>query len=212
MIYAPFLSTILAIVSTATGLGLGIGQGMAGFLGPNFGWRLPFLLVSIPAFFLAGICCFLEDPIRGGKERSVIVAQEQLVGEPNEIIHNEDEEKGVRCDQEEKDEIQDKSETDDDTCISPIVHNDMVDDKTHSSNIVEEGQNMNEIYPLESASIKSTCNLLSTPTVTLLLIQGAPSVLPFGITSTFLNDYLAQDKGLQVEVRKENAISTTLFY
>ncbi len=161
---------------------------------------------------MAGICWFLEDPIRGGKERSVIVAKEQLVDEPNEIIHNEDEEKGFSCDQEEKAEIQDKSETDDDTCISPILQNDMVDDKTHSSNIIEEGQHMNEIYPVESASFKSTCNLLSTPTVILLLIQGAPSVLPFGITSTFLNDYLAQDKGLQVEVSNENAISISLFY
>jgi MFS family permease len=203
LICQQFSSTIIAIISSATGLGLGIGQGMAGFLGPNFGWRLPFLLVSIPTFFLAGICCFLEDPLRGGKERSVIAAQEQLVDEPNRMIHNEDEEKGVSYGQVDDDEIQDQSETDEDTCTSPIIHNDIVDCKTHLSIIVEEGHTMNELYPVESASIKSTCNLLLTPTVILLLIQGAPSVLPFGITSTFLNDYLAQDKGLQVEVRKK---------
>jgi hypothetical protein len=47
---------LIATISTATDLGLGFGQGLAGFLGPRCGWKIPVLLVSIPAFIFAGIC------------------------------------------------------------------------------------------------------------------------------------------------------------
>ena len=56
-------------------------------------------------------------------------------------------------------------------------------------------------YSSEVPTFKSTLAMLKTPSVALVLAQGAPSVIPFGITSTFLNDYLAQDKGMTVEVR-----------
>ena len=34
---------------------IAIGQVLAGFLGPSYGWRLPFLLVACPALFFAAI-------------------------------------------------------------------------------------------------------------------------------------------------------------
>lgn len=55
-------------------------------------------------------------------------------------------------------------------------------------------------YIIEMPSSRTTCNMLRVPSVVLLLVQGAPNVIPFGITSVFLNDYLSQDKGLTTEV------------
>ena len=55
-------------------------------------------------------------------------------------------------------------------------------------------------YPAEKPSIRSTLNLVQTPTLALILIQGIPSVIPLGMISTFLNDYLSQEKGLSIEV------------
>lgn len=57
------------------------------------------------------------------------------------------------------------------------------------------------LYPVEKPSIRTTLLLIKTPTIILILIQGIPSVIPLGIASTFLNDYLSQEKGLSVEVR-----------
>jgi hypothetical protein len=48
----------------------------------------------------------------------------------------------------------------------------------------------------------STCQqLLSSPTVVLALLQGAPGCVPWGVINTYLNDYLAQNRGMTVEVR-----------
>jgi len=62
-----------AMVGIGTGLGISVGQGIAGFLGPSFGWRLPFLIVSIPALFCAAMVFFtVQDPERGGMEQVVL--------------------------------------------------------------------------------------------------------------------------------------------
>jgi hypothetical protein len=43
-------------------------------------------------------------------------------------------------------------------------------------------------------------SLLSCPTVLLTFLQGAPGCLPWGIVNSFLNDFLAEDRGMTVEV------------
>jgi MFS family permease len=61
-----------AVVSMGSGFGIAIGQGTAGFMGPSFGWRLPFLVVSIPALVCAlAVFCFVKDPERGGMEPAI---------------------------------------------------------------------------------------------------------------------------------------------
>ena len=55
---------------------------------------------------------------------------------------------------------------------------------------------------MDKPNLGTTCQMLRTPTLILILLQGAPNVIPFGIASVFLNDYLAQEKGLTTEVSK----------
>ena len=40
-------------IGVGCGVGISIGQGVSGFLGPRYGWRAPFLVVSIPAIMFA---------------------------------------------------------------------------------------------------------------------------------------------------------------
>ncbi len=40
-------------ISMGCGIGISVGQGAAGVLGPAYGWRLPFLVVSVPAMICA---------------------------------------------------------------------------------------------------------------------------------------------------------------
>lgn len=70
-------NAVAALASTATGVGVAIGQSLAGFLGPTFGWRLPFLIVSAPAFLCGFILLFTPEPQRGRKERAVLYMQER---------------------------------------------------------------------------------------------------------------------------------------
>ncbi|MEJ5362900.1 MAG: MFS transporter [Spirochaetota bacterium] len=61
-----------AWIGLAQGLGIAVGQLMAGFIGPVYGWRLPFILVAIPNFILAIIyLLFVKEPQRGKTEESL---------------------------------------------------------------------------------------------------------------------------------------------
>ncbi len=38
-----------SVITIGQGAGLLAGQALAGFIGPPLGWRVPFLLISVPA-------------------------------------------------------------------------------------------------------------------------------------------------------------------
>jgi MFS family permease len=50
-------------IGASIGIGTALGQIVAGFVGPSFGWRLPFVIVSLPSLVLAVLVCFfIVDP------------------------------------------------------------------------------------------------------------------------------------------------------
>jgi MFS family permease len=61
-----------AVVAFSQGMGVAIGQLIAGFIGPEYGWRLPFIIVALPnlvmifLFWLA-----VREPARGITEDSL---------------------------------------------------------------------------------------------------------------------------------------------
>jgi MFS family permease len=64
---------VSAMVSFGVGAGISVGQAVAGYLGPTFGWRLPFLVISIPAMVCAGVVYFtVKDPERGQMDRGFL--------------------------------------------------------------------------------------------------------------------------------------------
>ncbi|GMH92604.1 hypothetical protein TrST_g170 [Triparma strigata] len=63
---------VSALVGGGMGFGIAFGQMLAGFVGPAYGWRLPFVIVSIPAFICALLMLTtLTEPARGGQEAAV---------------------------------------------------------------------------------------------------------------------------------------------
>jgi MFS family permease len=158
--------TVNAIVGVGTGLGIAIGQGVAGFLGPTFGWRLPFLVVSIPALTCATAVLFtVQDPERGGMEQAV---REHRRQSPNEEMLASMEMAPLGGSREVSME-------------EPILGaNEEFDARVH----------WNTFW-----------SLLSTPTVVLSLLQGAPGCVPWGIVNTYLNDFLSENRGMTIEVR-----------
>jgi hypothetical protein len=62
-----------ALAGLAMGFGVGLGQLVAGLVGPEYGWRLPFVLVAVPALALVLLYALTtSEPQRGGQERAII--------------------------------------------------------------------------------------------------------------------------------------------
>lgn len=59
----------LAILSSISN---GTGQALSSFIGPIYGWRFPFMLLSIISFFILGILFFIKIPQRGASESELL--------------------------------------------------------------------------------------------------------------------------------------------
>eukprot|EP00521_Asterionellopsis_glacialis_P016124 CAMPEP_0195295422 /NCGR_PEP_ID=MMETSP0707-20130614/17353_1 /TAXON_ID=33640 /ORGANISM="Asterionellopsis glacialis, Strain CCMP134" /LENGTH=548 /DNA_ID=CAMNT_0040356651 /DNA_START=22 /DNA_END=1665 /DNA_ORIENTATION=+ len=187
-------SAVAAVVSSGTGIGIGLGHGLAGFMGDKYGWRAPFLVVSIPAFFFAILLLAVKEPERGEKERAKIEidAERQRLARlkrtaPQEFqSHN-----GISVP--EGAELVESSQAE-------IPH------RTVETTIVNDCSPVNkdrEQFTPEQDELeiswKTTLEMLKTPTVALILLQGAPACLPFGVAAIYLNDYLNEDRGFTKE-------------
>ena len=66
-----------AVVGMGTGVGIMLGQAVAGFVGPTYGWRLPFALISVPALVCALLVLWtVKDPPRGQMEEAALSLQQ----------------------------------------------------------------------------------------------------------------------------------------
>jgi MFS family permease len=220
---------VSAVVSFGTGAGISVGQAIAGFLGPTFGWRLPFLVVAVPAILVAvAVFIFVEDPERGGMEQAVLERHSQ----PYPFSQQDDEA-----------QLSQHTEDGDWVALVPITTGKSARALSSSSSSSETSsasasslQNDNKLQQAPQTQIPAptlhreeqlvdgyfddmyseqygsfysqTCsvhvrtmlNLLSTPTVLLAIVQGAPGCIPWGVINVFLNDYLSEDRGFSVEM------------
>lgn len=177
--------TVSAAVSVGTGVGIALGQGVAGFLGPAFGWRLPFAVVSIPALFCGLLVWWtVPDPPRGMMEQAVLEQQRQQCEE---------------C-------------WTDPSAIEMLPLGRRTDDQQQMSSMPEEEalvqnlQSLNAEYLIMQDPLfdfhrhwVAFRSLLYRRTVCLALLQGAPGCVPWGIVNMYLNDFLSEDRGMTVE-------------
>ena len=64
---------VATLVGAASSIGLTSGQTFAGLIGPRYGWRLPFLIIPIPAIICAVLLMTTtKEPQRGGQEEIVL--------------------------------------------------------------------------------------------------------------------------------------------
>jgi Major Facilitator Superfamily len=177
--------TVSALVGIGTGIGISFGQGLAGLTGPRFGWRLPFLLISVPALICALlVLLFVKDPPRGGTERAV---------------------QDFRDDVQEQASLENEETVDDSQSVEIVSLG--CTRNAGTAPIDHVGESSQEFQMAAGKSLgcqerwTSFKELLSTPTVILALLQGAPGCVPWGIVNTYLNDFLSQNRGMTVEVR-----------
>ena len=169
-----------ALVGIGTGLGISLGQGLAGFLGPTFGWRFPFLVVSVPALLFALLVLLtVKDPARGSMEHPAV-----------EHHHNSQVEltSHVALLPKENDVIVQDSFLLDDTYTA--VKSSSIDVSDNHNQ--EEKNDEYSVYTSDSihhqpilrgfnvrAHWNTFVSLMSTPSVVLCLLQGAPGCVPW---------------------------------
>ena len=223
-------------VGIGTGLGTSVGQGIAGFLGPTFGWRLPFLVVSLPALVCAALVWkTVADPERGQLESAVLEHRRKTI---NNISTRDDEESFRFSDTSEETQTsvemqqlklvasEDETLTGDHNqhlnetaSLSIIQGRSKLGVRRRSRSLERDNSQTDEGCTKESPRVataklhtfqifyrqhvepvaRALLVLLKTPTVLLALLQGAPGCIPWGIVLTYLNDFLAEDRGMSVE-------------
>jgi len=63
---------VVTLIGLASGLGIAVGQLTAGMLGDSVGWRLPFILFSVPNFILGTLFFFtFKEPERGQMDQNI---------------------------------------------------------------------------------------------------------------------------------------------
>ena len=161
---------VSTLICGSMGIGISAGQMFSGFMGPIYGWRLPFLVVPIPALIAALLLVLtVKDPKRGSQEDYILSLQEDT-----ETINS------VTATQSSSSSISIQKHS-----SSEFNHRQSNDEQ----NIPEFSEKINK---------QKLYNLICTPSVILSLIQGMPGCIPWGVITVFLNDYLATERGFSV--------------
>lgn len=153
---------------------------MSGALGPHYGWRLPFLVISVPAL----VCGLLvattaTEPARGDQEEEVLLARArhgQGLGAAGATGSDGTRSAGPPS------RLDSSGDTFADKSSPPRHTRDCASEPAYSEHI-------------DWAKVST---LLHTPSVLLCIFQGLPACIPWGVFWVFLNDYLSEDRGLKV--------------
>jgi MFS family permease len=193
-------------VGIGVGVGISLGQGVAGFLGPTFGWRLPFLVIGIPALLCAALfACLVTDPERGGMEDVVLMSRlrtDTVLHSANEYVSSAEETNGVDSKPSHHAKpVQRVSSLEMSPLNNHSVSHDADEERANQLNLDPgPASEHRKALGLCWCELLAPCRgLLSTPTVIFALLQGAPGCVPWGIVNTYLTDFLAVNRGLSVE-------------
>jgi len=209
-------------ISMGCGIGISIGQGAAGTLGPRFGWRMPFLVVSVPAMICAvAVWMCIPEVERGAGEKQTL--DRAVLQRNDEIFEGEEGEVEMagRMDNEGSEDVNGLN------CKMRRTSQATSRTKLAAGDLPKQGLyiQLNNLDSPGSSSCNAPTNtryifcgrltkyyqesihphtqtlktLLQCPSVLLGIFQGAPGCIPWGIINTYLNDYLSSDRGLSVE-------------
>ena len=183
------------------GAGTILGQLMSGLLGPTIGWRTTFVFASLPGVVMTWWCWVsLVMPKRGEMDTAELRRMVEMVDVENPVDGggvggggggntSSSTANGGGGSGGEEDARDDSSSS-------------FENESFLNSNVLQHPANPSQQSQAEPPS-KDTTELLhtifSTKTNLLLFAQCIPGSIPWGVLFVFMNDFLAQDKGLTVE-------------
>lgn len=212
-------------ISMGCGIGISFGQGVAGILGPRFGWRSPFLVVSVTAIICAiAVWVFIPEVQRGMSERIIMRNKHQRLEigiEDEEINPNQQQQQQNDENRLDESEVEMAESFNSDRSMRRQSHSrttlvafdsptkgmyvqqfdkDSIPSSSPQGGLSSKGGYLSNLYrDIIHPHFQTTKTLLRCPSVLLGIFQGAPGCVPWGIVNTFLNDYLSSDRGLPVE-------------
>ncbi len=204
-------------ISMGCGIGISFGQGMAGILGPRYGWRSPFLVVSVIAIICAIAVWILVPEVERGMSEKISSSRsthQQLdsAREIDDVVANQQQQHENGLDENEVEMAEglsnsgivrrhSHSRTTPDSPSKGLYVQQFDNESIPSSqDLSAKGSYLSNFYQDHIHShVQTTKTLLRCPSVLLGIFQGAPGCVPWGIVNTFLNDYLSSDRGLPVE-------------
>ena len=162
-----------ALVGVCMSFGVGMGQGIAGYVGSEYGWRTPFVVVAVPGvivgfLFLASV----KEPKRGIMDGNSY-SSDDLVGVAASAgggTHS--------------------------SSHGTISGGGDGDGDGGQNN--KEASVWEQIKTGAQTSWISIKWVLAVPTNKFALLQGIPGCVPWSVINAFMNDYLATNKGLGV--------------
>jgi MFS family permease len=205
--YYPTAGGSRIFVSTLIGIGMNIGisfgQFIAGFVGPKYGWKLPFLIVSIPSIICATLVILTaKEPRRGGQEEELQLIAANIQSSSSSSSSSSPPSSSSHFA---------ASPLPTSTISTPLSGNYSYDSTastspphpqtTHNLQIrmeTSQPQPPNIEYS-EKINCSKICVLFQTPSVVLTFLQGLPGCLPWGMIYVFLNDYFSSNIGMSVE-------------
>jgi MFS family permease len=197
---------ISAAMGVATAAGVATGQLTAGFLGPRFGWRAPFVVVAYPAIATAALLWLtVPDPRfarknpddnaaaecsplseKGARARDAMKeVVEAEVAEEAIVQQSAPRGRGRELSRELEDGRRDEEHVD-----SPNNCDNVSKSKSHS------GEEAHGKMPSDCRQFQRVTRV---HTNRLLLCQGLPACVSWSTVTTFIPDYLHSEQGLPVE-------------
>lgn len=214
---------VASFLTIATGAGIALGQIMAGTVGPTYGWRLPFLLAAAPAICLAGILYLtVREPKRGSQEEAVRARRSERGGGPRARAAaaaatygsvgarrgGDDDGTDDDADVRGSDGDGDGSGRDTKGKELPPIHSPSARSDasaTSSSAFSSEATHVEYGGKIDLAKLRRQLKIRSN---LVILAQGLPGTVPWGMLNAYFVDYLHVQKGLSVE---EGTLAVTLF-
>mmetsp|Transcript_77511 Transcript_77511/g.136719 ORF Transcript_77511/g.136719 Transcript_77511/m.136719 type:complete len:547 (-) Transcript_77511:80-1720(-) len=182
---------ISAAMGVATAIGVASGQLISGFLGPSYGWRIPFVVVAYPAIFFALVLWVTVSDPR---------TQRKVSGEATELVAVGQSIEGGASSSTEAYSIEALTEQ------QPTKE---VHERSTSSLPQGERKSFTEFNEPESTAAMDEHGSLTDcsrfglvfrgPTNRLLLGQACPSCVAWSTVTTFIPDYLHKEQGLTVQ-------------
>lgn len=149
-------SYVASFLTIATGAGVALGQVVAGTIGPAYGWRLPFIITSVPAIALAALMyAVVDEPKRGAQEEEV---HRRTMKRSASTVGGE-------------------------ASVAPETRQ-------------EDAAPVSYAAKMSWSKVKKQ---LFVRTNLLVLLQGLPGTVPWGVFNSYFVDYLHVQKGMEVQ-------------
>ena len=205
-----------ATVQVALGGGLALGQVVAGFLGPMWGWRAPFVVVAAPSVGVAVLMLLTcPDPPRGGVEDAVVevleVEAERAAAEAGGGGGEGGGREGRGGREEQRRRVEavttvvssssssapaPASATAETPLPLPHAH------RHHTHHHHTHPHAPSELHltaPKGLAGVVAAARVLAVPSGAAAILQGLPGSIPWGVVMVFMVGYLHAQQGLSVQ-------------